>query len=73
MFPHKTARRRFCFLELSEKQKLEHPRATFLALQICDAPLFDGEARCRYCRSDPDDNNKSGGIYKEKVSIFFPR
>lgn len=71
---HKTARRRSAFWS-SPKTKTRAPCATFLALQILRrAAVWWRGARllrpcCRYCRSDPDDNNKSDGIYKEKVSI----
>lgn len=71
---HKTARRRFCFLEPSENKNSSTLCDVFSSTNLRRAAVWWRGARllhlcCRYCRSDPDDNNKSDGIYKEKVSI----
>lgn len=73
-FSHKTARRRFWFLELFENKNSSAPCDVFSSANLRRAAVWWRGARllrpcCRYCRSDPDDNNKSDGIYKGKVSI----
>lgn len=74
---HKTARRRFCFLELSVNKNSSTLCDVFSSTNLRRATVWWRGARllhlrCRYWRFDPGDNNKSDGICKEKSFDLFP-